>query len=340
VEPGGVRFGLLAIKNLGGGFINQIIAEREQNGDFTSFYAFLKRMQGRDFNRRAVEALIKAGALDNLGSNRREMLIALPGFIHEIDDETRRNVEGQIGFLDMMSTQAQQRAEPKSPPQEEFPHADLLAHEKETLGFYLSGHPLSKLRDMAEKLGSAKTSELMDTANESGQGPHHDNEEISLLCVIVGVKKKIVKNNAPMAFLTLEDLHGQMEALVFPTTLERFENLCQEGRTVLVHGRLSLQENKEAKLICNTIEAIGAENPARPKTKSSDIYLRLPPKDHPTHQLALRLMDIFDEGAKQPVTMIYEQDGKRFKAQTGVVWNPVLEQELTRLLGAENIVIQ
>lgn len=342
-EPEGVRFGLLAIKNLGAGFIRKIIAERERNGHFTTFFQFVKRMQGRDFNKRAVESLIKAGALDGLGANRREMLMALPLFAAEVDSEARQNIDGQLGFMDMLGDQAKQQAEPRPAPQEEFSHADLLANEKETLGFYLSGHPLGKFTDMAKQLGCAKTLDLLDPANESGQGLHHDNEEVSLLCSIVQVKNKITKSGGNMAFLLLEDMFGQLEALVFPKTLERYANLCQSGRTVLAAGRLSLQENKEAKLIVNTLEAL--DEPAgtaaldRP-SPAGQIYLRLPPKDDPLHAQVLHLLDHHTGGMQVPITLVFEQNGKKFKGTAATHWDAKLEQELTRLLGGDNIVIK
>ncbi|MDR2687417.1 MAG: DNA polymerase III subunit alpha, partial [Oscillospiraceae bacterium] len=339
VEGESVRFGLLAIKNLGGGFIRQIIAERELGGPFTGFYNFLKRMHDKDFNKRAAESLIKAGALDGLGSNRREMMMALGAFLGELEDGARRNVEGQIGFFDMLSSEQRQSAEPQVPRQAEYAHAELLAYEKETLGVYLSGHPLSKMSELAERLGSAKISDLLDPANETGQGPHGDNEDVRLLCVVAGVKKKIVKNDATMAFLTVEDLYGQMECLVFPSTLERYANVFAEGRTVLIAGRLSLQENKEAKLLCNSIEAMDdtpeAEQPGQ-KKKRRGVFLRFESRDDPRMARALQLLSIFDEG-RLPV-MLYCEDTKQYSKRPGVDWNPVLARELARLLGEGNVV--
>ncbi|MCL2195908.1 MAG: OB-fold nucleic acid binding domain-containing protein, partial [Oscillospiraceae bacterium] len=372
-EPDGVRFGMLAIKNLGAGFIRQIIAERERNGHFATFYGFVKRMQGRDFNKRAVEALIKAGALDGLGANRREMLMALPLFAAEVDNEARQNVDGQLGFMDMLGTQAKQQAEPRPAPQEELSHADLLANEKETLGFYLSGHPLGNFADTAKRLGCAKTVDLLDPANEDGQGAHHDNEAVTLLCTIVQVKNKITKSGGNMAFLLLEDMFGQMEAIVFPKQLERFANLCQTGRTVLAAGRLSLQENKEAKLIVNTLEEMDepmgfdenhnkaqrsdraspqvaqrsdraspqvAQRSDRAPPQVAQIFLRLPPKDDPLHAQVLQLLDDHRGGMHVPVTLVFAQAGKKYKATVGAHWDAALEAQLTRLLGGENIVIK
>ena len=337
VEGEAVRFGLLAIKNLGSGFIHQIIAEREKNGPFSSFYNFLKRMHDKDFNRRAAESLVKAGALDGLGANRREMMMALPLFLGELEDDARRNVEGQIGFMEMLAAEQQQSAEPRVPAQAEFPHADLLANEKETLGFYLSGHPLSKMSELAQRLGSAKTSELLDPDNESGQGQYQDNQEVRLLCVIISVKKKIVKNDATMAFLAVEDLYGQMECLVFPSTLERYANLCAEGRTVLIAGRLSLQENKEAKLLVNTMEDVGEPQPAQAQKKAGrrGVFLRFDSREDPHLPGALRFLDIFE--GNMPV-MLYYGDTRQYEKRPAVDWNPALAGELVRLLGDGNVV--
>jgi len=285
--------------------------------------------------------------LDDLGANRREMMMALPMFLGELEDAARRNVEGQLGFFDLVPMQAaggRENGEPKVPPQTEFSHTDLLAYEKETMGFYLSGHPMSKLDELAKRLGSAKISELTDSANEGGQGFYRDNEEVRLLCVIVGVKKKIVKNNATMAFLTVEDLHGQMEALVFPSTLERYANLFSDGRTVLVGGRLSLQEDKEAKLICNTIEdcgdADGSPAPEQKKSGRRGVFLRFNSKEDPLVAKAETLLDIFagdfpDSGT--PV-QFYFDDVKQYQKRPGTDWNPVLARTLMELLGANNVV--
>ncbi|MDR2752873.1 MAG: DNA polymerase III subunit alpha, partial [Oscillospiraceae bacterium] len=352
VEPDGIRLGMLAIRNMGQGFIRGIVAERAQNGSFESFHSFLKRMQGKDFNRRAAEALIQAGALDGLGANRREMMMALPLFLNGLEDDARRNIEGQIGFFELPGQK--QSGEPALPPQAEFSHADLLAGEKETMGFYLSGHPLMRLQNLAQRLGSAKTVDLLDPANETGQGRFGDNEETTLLCVITGAKKKVVKNNQTMAFLTVEDMYGQMEVLVFPGTLERFANLCMEGRTVLLSGRLCLQENKEAKLLCNTLEevsetmaeqdrlaphgarktnaAASAKKPARPGA-----FLRFASAEDPRLPKARHLLAIFAEGGTTPVRFFYE-DEKRYEPQPSAAWNPVLARELCRLLGEENVV--
>ncbi len=365
VEPDGIRFGLLAVKNLGSSLIRGILAEREKGGRFTSFYSFLKRMQGRDCNRRAVEALVRCGALDGLGGNRREMVMALDMFVSELENDARRNVEGQIGLFDLLNKgEAGSVAEPPLPKQKEFTTEDLLAGEKETMGFYISGHPLAALAEQAVRLGAATVAALLDPSNETGHGQHRDNEDVRLLCVITGVKKKVVKNNATMAFLTVEDMTGQMEALCFPVTLERFANLAQEGRTVLLAGRLSLQENKEAKVICNTLEdisqapaasssapAAGSSAPAASSSavpqryeqyrRTTDppkaVFLKFSGQSDPLLAKAERYLAIFD--GTVPLRYYFAETGSYTPpgALPGVDWNPRLEQLLRELLGTENV---
>lgn len=344
VEPGGVRFGLLAVKNLGAGLINGILAEREKGGRFTSFYSFLKRMQGRDCNRRAVEALIRCGALDGLDGNRRSLLMALDGFLAELETDARRNVEGQVGFLEILAAGGAQKAaatgEPKPPPQKEFKPADLLAGEKETMGFYLSGHPLAALAEEAARLGAASIASLLDPANKEGVGQYRDEESVLLLCVITGIKKKAVKNNAAMAFLTVEDRTGQLECLLFPSGLERFANLVQAGRTVLLAGRLSLQEGKDAKVLVNSIEDMEdvqsrPEEPASPATK---IFLRFAGEADPRIAQAERLLALYP--GQTPMRYYYAAQA-RYTApgeKPGAALAPALCQALTALLGAENVI--
>ena len=357
VEPGGIRFGLLAVKNLGSSMIRNILDEWAEHGKFTTFYSFLKRMQGKDCNRRAVEALIRCGALDGLDGNRREMVIALDMFLSELENDARRNVEGQIGFFDVLGQTKAGIAEPPIPRQKEFTADDLLAGEKETMGFYISGHPLAALAEQAAKLGAASVAALLDPSNETELGQYRDNEEVRLLCVITGVKKKVVKNNATMAFLTVEDMTGQMEALVFPSTLERFANEAQEGRTALIAGRLSLQENKEAKILANTIEEVTAESFESPDafappplqkgaydplsrgaqrawdSNPKAIYLKFSSEGDPRIPKAGQYAAIFD--GTTPLRYFFE-DSRQYTpsgALPGVDWNPTLERVLREMLG-------
>ena len=142
----GIRFGLLAVKNLGRAVIERLVQEREAQGPYTSFYNFCRRMAGRDLNRRAIESLVKCGALDGLGHNRKEMLLAVEKVLENLESAKRRNLEGQMGFFD--SPQSETAGEPALTPMEDFSHLDKLSMEKEVTGMYLSGHPMAEYAGM------------------------------------------------------------------------------------------------------------------------------------------------------------------------------------------------
>ena len=164
VSDGNIHFSLLAVKNLGRGFIRRMVDERTMNGNFKDFYDFCRRMYGKDFNRRAIESLVKCGAFDGMGANRRQMCAVIDPIIEELDNTKRRNVEGQIGFGDLSSGSAAEPTEPKSsfayPPAEEFSQEMLLKYEKEVAGMYLSGHPMAQYRELSKALKCAQIGDI------------------------------------------------------------------------------------------------------------------------------------------------------------------------------------
>ncbi len=252
VDNGKILFGLLAIKNLGKGFIREIIFEREKNGPFLSFYSFCKRMFGKEFNRRGIESLIKCGALDSLQANRKQMLQALPAIMSSLESEKRRNVDGQIGFFDSASSIAGS-SEPSLPPVDEMPRSEMLAFEKETTGIYISGHPMAKYKAYSEKINAVKTIDIMSAAEEQNS-KFSDNAKIKLFGIITAVKKKISKSNNTMAFLSVEDFFGSVEVIVFPKIYTDNALLLQNGRIVLIHGRISIREDEDVKVVAEMIE--------------------------------------------------------------------------------------
>lgn len=246
-----IRFGLLAIKNLGRGFINLILEEREKNGPYKSFYSFCKRVHGKEFNRRAIESLIKCGALDGLGLNRRQMIDMLEDVIASLDSAKKNNVEGQISFFDL-SEQLSEASEPVAKDLEEMPERELLALEKATTGLYLSGHPMAEYKDVAKKINSARTIALTDP-DAIGADPPHDGTEVTILGIISGVTRKITKDDKTMAFFKLEDMDGTIEVVVFAKIYEQCASLLVEDNVVLVRGRLSVREDEKTKIICDTV---------------------------------------------------------------------------------------
>ena len=284
-----IRFGLQAVKNLGRGVIARMVEERRGGGEFTSFYNFCKRMSGRDFNRRAVESLVKCGALDGLGNNRREMLLSVERVMESLEADKRRNVEGQLGFFD--SPQSGEAGEPSLQKAEDFSTADKLSMEKEVTGMYLSGHPMAAYAGLYQTGGYARMDEILQSAGDQEAGRYQDGQWVTVLGMVVGVRKKATKNNTQMAFVSLEDVYGALTVLLFSQALEQYGNLLYEGAVVEVAGKLSFTENKEPELVCNAMSvpadptSLGApaEKPVRP-----GLYLRFSSKEDPRYRKARR----------------------------------------------------
>ena len=353
-RDGKIYFGLLAVKNVGAGFIREIERERKTGGEFTSFYSFCKRMQDKEFNKRAVESLIKCGALDGLGANRRQMLYAFPEIAAELENDRRRNIDGQLGFFDAVPSEAY-NGEYKMPTLEEMDRRELLKLEKEMTGLYLMGHPMAEYEQLAERLGYANTAELR-SADEVG-GIYKDESRVELLCIITNVRKKITKSNTTMAFVTAEDVFGSIEVIVFPKTYEQQTQLFAEGNIVLIHGRLSVREDEETKLVCESVEPCppadakkkvseqvrqAASADTRPQKKAASktpgLFLRFAGEDCPEIERAQRILDFFD--GNKTVYFFY-CDTKKYIRQpfshSADVNEPMLK-ELRRILGEDNVI--
>lgn len=333
-----IRFGLLAVKNLGRGAIARMVDERRGGGEFTSFYNFCKRMTGRDLNRRAIESLIKCGALDGLGNNRREMLLSVERVLDSLEADKRRNVEGQMGFFD--TPDSQEAGEPSLDKAEDFPSADKLSMEKEVTGMYLSGHPMAAYAGLYQSGEYARMDEILQSAGEEG-GRYQDGQWVTLLGLVVGVRRKATKNNAQMAFLSVEDMYGAMTALVFPNTLEQYGSLLYEGAVVELAGKLNFTEDKAPELICNTVSAPSdpaAVGVSTGKQVRPGLYLRFESEQDPHYQKAMRYVAVFDGGATE-LYLNFRDTGKllRAPAKYRVDINRPLLRALEALLGKENV---
>lgn len=334
-----IRFGLLAVKNLGRNVIARMVEERRGGGEFTSFYNFCKRMAGRDLNRRAIESLVKCGALDGLGNNRREMLLAVERVLDSLEADKRRNVEGQMGFFDAPGSA--QGGEPPLEKKEDFSAADKLNMEKEVTGMYLSGHPMAAYAGLYQEGGYARMDEILQSAGERETGRYQDGQWVTLLGMVVGVRKKATKNNAQMAFVSLEDMYGAITALVFPKVLEQYGSLLYEGAVVEVQGKLSFTEDKAPELVCQSLgkpaDPVSVKAPAG-KPVRPGLYLRLSSRRDPRYDKAMRYIAVFDGGATD-LYLTFQDTGKllRAPAKFRVEINRPLLRALKELLGAENV---
>jgi DNA polymerase III subunit alpha len=353
-----IRFGLLAVRNLGRGFITNLLRDRAENGAFTSFYGFCKRMYG-ELNRRALESLVKCGALDQLDFNRRQMFTNAAVVMDHLDDDKRRNVDGQMGFFDQ-SVQSSEE-EFVIAPMPDFNMTDRLAMEKEVTGMYLSGHPMAEYLDLYDRIHASKTGEILDDAREQ-EGRFHDGDTVTLLGIISGVKMKVTKSNSTMAFVTLEDMFGSIEVLVFPKILSQYAQWITEGKIVKIFGRISMREEEDAKLVCETVapapsphsastpteEPSSAAQPEQaqtdeaPRSKSSrpGLYLKVPSEESELYEKAKKYLAVFDG---QTELYLYFEDTKKLMRAPSfmrVSVNDILLRELGKLLGEKNVVIK
>lgn len=348
-----INYGLLGIKNVGREFVDDIVKERK-NGDFKDLPDFCLRMQDRHFNRRAVESLIKCGAMDCFELNRRQMLQALPSIATNIENYRQSTRYGQVGFFELGGNDSP--LEFDVPNVDEFPKAELLKMEKEMTGLYLSGHPMDKYSDLCEKLGFANIGELLESANDD-MSIYKDKTFVRTCGIVTRVILKQTRSGASMAFVTVEDLYGSIEVIVFAKALEKYAQFLYDGSIITIAGNLSLEEEKDAKILAYSIDSAPtqadfesgkyknkpiqnrkqAENENH-KRKKAALYLRFKNENDENIALAKRVTDIFDGNI--PLYFYYTDD-KRYALQPRecfVEVNNTEIKELKRILGDENVV--
>lgn len=345
IKDGKILFGLQAVKGLGRNFIGDLVLEREQNGPYTSFYSFLKRIHGKTFNRKAVESLIKCGGLDGLDLNRRQMITVLPEMLSGLDNDRRRNVEGQLGLFEVMDPDAAREDGVVVPELAEFDKLDLLAFEKETTGLYLSGHPMQRYAPRAEALGCAPLWELL-AATEDGTSRYRDGDMIDVLVMISEIRVRLTRNNTTMATALAEDLTGGMELTVFPKTYSEYSPLLREGAVLLVRARLAVEDEERPRIIAMNLQECPAEGAVPKKAakapekqhKVNGLFLRFDGEEDPRIPAVDNLMELFAGGTNQ--VYYYFRSTERYVKQQRfgtILISDGLLNELRRILGGENV---
>ena len=265
VEDNKIRFGLGSVKNVGVAVVDSIVLEREKNGKFTSFTDFCERISGESVNKKCIESLIKAGAFDELGQTRSTLLASFESIVDSIQDGARKNFKGQVSMFDLDTIPKENIEELKYNFIElkEFEDKELLSMEKEMLGIYLSGHPLAKLRDQIINIATIDTLKMKEAKEElesTGTATRFkDGEEVKYAGIIVSVKKKYTKSNKLMAFVTIEDLYGQAEVIMFENSYQAAANILIPENIVLVEGRLSIREDDDVKIVARNVKELSAE---------------------------------------------------------------------------------
>ena len=233
--------------------INALVEEREANGEYRSLKDFIERLTGT-VNKRAIENFIKAGALDCLEGNRRQKMVVYSQIVDSIAQEKKNSFAGQMSLFDLVGEEDKKDYEIRMPDVEEYDKEMILAFEKDVLGIYLSGHPLEKYRNIMEKMISARTIDFQPD-DETGIPKVYDGQKVIIGGMITEKTIKYTRNNKVMAFLTVEDLMGTVEIVVFPRDYEKWQTLINEDARVFIQGRVNAEDDKPSKLILEKVRA-------------------------------------------------------------------------------------
>ena len=253
VDGDSIRYGLYAIKSVGRNTIDAIIYDREKSGPYRDLEDFIKRVSKYDANKRTIENLIKAGALDSMDGNRREKCLVFPEILDSVNSKKKNDIEGQMSLFDFASEEQKEELKITMPVMDEFDKEMLLAFEKELMGVYVSGHPLDDYITLLEKNSTVQASKFM-VDEETGVSAVKDDSEVVIGGMITGITTKYTKQGKAMAFINVEDLTGTVEVIVFPNSYDSARYLISEGNKVFVKGRVQAEEEKDAKLICQDIK--------------------------------------------------------------------------------------
>ena len=337
VEGNAIRFGLGAVKNVGRGLIRTMVKKREEGGPFQSLEDFIQRMGEGELNKRAVENFIKCGAADCFGNHRSELLAVYDSMMDSIADSRKKNLEGQIGLFGMLE-ENDAAARIPIPKLNEMRKPELLALEKETMGIYISGHPMDDYRE------SLKNTHVMRIGSLLDEDAHFEDDQIvSVAGIVQSLKMKTTRNNSVMAYLTVEDDTGAMEMLAFSNVLSQYGGYLKEGAAVVITGRLSLRDDKEPQIVVNRARPISdyAENPDRepaPKAppRKGTLYLRLPGEEGRLYPKIRAIVNMFP--GENGVVLYFADTGARRGARAALA-EPML-RELKKQLGDGNVVVK
>ncbi len=242
-----------SVKNVGNAVVDCIVNEREKNGKFKSFTDFCERMSAESVNKKCIESLIKAGAFDEFEQTRSTLLASFEGIIDTINDTSRKTMQGQVTMFDLGQTEDEKIENMKYSftTLKEFDEKELLSMEKEMLGIYISGHPLEKIKEKIQKVATINTIQMLQMSEQNDL--NEDGKQVKYVGIITSIKKKYTKRNTLMAFMTVEDLYGSTEIIVFDSCYSKSQNILLEENIVLVDGRLSIREDEPVKIVANSI---------------------------------------------------------------------------------------
>ncbi len=283
-----------SVKNVGVAAVDSIVKERKENGEFKSFTDFCERMQGEAVNKKCIESLIKAGAFDEFEQTRSTLLASFETILDTINDTSRKTMQGQVTMFDLGKTEDEkiENMKYKFTTLKEFDEKELLSMEKEMLGIYISGHPLDKLRSKIEAVSTINTLQMLQISEREDLGL--DGKQVKYVGIINSIKKKYTKRNTLMAFMSVEDLYGSTEIIVFDSCFSKAQHILLEENIVLIDGRLSIREDEPVKIVANNITEFN-ENVVNQNFKESKRATHIEKQKEKPKLLTINITNISEE---------------------------------------------
>ena len=325
-----VRYGLYAIKALGRPVIDRIIEERRENGLYQTLQDFIERTTDRDVNKRAVENLIKAGACDSLDGTRKQMVIVSASLIDQAAQQKKNSLAGQMSLFDLVSDDVKKEYQIHYPDVGEYSKEELLGYEKEVLGIYLSGHPMEEYMAKWKKNVTASAGDFL-LDEETGETKAKDNEKVIVGGMISEKTVKYTRNNQAMAFITIEDITGTVEVIIFPKIYERFSAFLNEDAKVFVTGRAQIDDERDGKIICDRIIPF--------EDVQKELWLQFHTKEE-YDQKEAELFELLHDSDGSDEVVIYVANPKLLKRlgkKRTIRINTELVNNLTKFLGENNV---
>lgn len=335
VDGDKIRFGLGSVKNVGTSAVDEIVAERDRNGQFKDFTDFCERIQETNVNKKCIESLIKAGAFDEFNETRRTLMESFESILDTITSSNKKELEGQVNMFDLGGSDSKEMKYTfKEFP--EYSRKELLFMEKEMLGLYISGHPLDNIRHQIEMQTNINSFQMrqMENTDEIGDEIRQeikDGQMVKYAGIITKIKKKYTKNNKLMAFLTVEDLYGPTEIILFESAYQNCANVLMEDNIVLVNGRLSVREDEETKIVANQITEFATK-------KKSIFILDVTSLDEKTKVKLKGAIKFFTGDRNNMPLEIINNTVKNMAG--GIYITPEILKEFQELIGTENAKVE
>ena len=330
VKDGAIRFALTAVKGVGRPVIDSLVKEREARGRYKNLNDFITRLSETELNKRVVENFIKAGAFDSIPGTRKQLLYGYVQIFEHIVKDKKNNMAGQISLFDLAGEEQKEEFEYKLPEVGEFDKEQLLIFEKEVVGVYISGHPLEEYQSLWEKTITAKTNDFY-IQEEVGYPRLTHNQSVTIGGIISGIKMKYTKNNQAMAFLSVEDLVGTIEVIVFPKVYARDHDQIKEERKVFIKGRVSVEDERDGKLFAENI--MGFEDVPK------KLWIKFKNMEEYEDKKALLMEDLKESEGKDQVILYIEETRQMYKlpARQNVDATYQLLEQLRSDFGDENV---